>query len=84
MSHQCGKRVKTKSYKVLGASSYVCISYRGRGRGDFFAPPPPILNRVKSHMKTKIMSFQNYFPLFSDEYVISWKIIANVFICLVT
>ena len=28
--HQCGKRVKTKSQKVLGANSYVCRSYRGK------------------------------------------------------
>ena len=32
--HQCGKRVKTKSQKVLGANSYICRSYRGKtGRG---------------------------------------------------
>ena len=28
--HQCGKRVKTKSHKVLGANFYVCRSYRGK------------------------------------------------------
>ena len=34
--HQCGKRVKTKSQKVLGANSYICRSYRGKtGRGPF-------------------------------------------------
>ena len=27
---QCGKRVKTKSQKVLGFNSYVCKSYRGK------------------------------------------------------
>ena len=44
--HQCGKRFKTKSQKVLGANSYVCRIYRGKtGRGDFL--PCPILNRVK-------------------------------------
>ena len=40
--HQCGKKVKTKSQKVLGASSYVCRSYRGKtGRGGcvLFASP---------------------------------------------
>ena len=31
----CGKRVITKSQKVLGANSYVCRGYRGKiGRGD--------------------------------------------------
>ena len=28
--HQFGKRVKTKSQKVLVANSYVCRSYRGK------------------------------------------------------
>ena len=27
--HQCGKRVKTKSQKALGAYSYISSSYRG-------------------------------------------------------
>ena len=46
--HQCGKRVKTKSQKDLGANSYVCRSYRGKtGSGRGFLPPPPVLNRVK-------------------------------------
>ena len=39
--HQCGKRAKTKSQKVLGANSYDCRSYRGKsGRGGLFAPHP--------------------------------------------
>ena len=43
--HQCCKRVKTKSQKILGANSCFCRSYRGKaGRGIFY---PPILNRVK-------------------------------------
>ena len=33
---QCGKRVKTKSQKVLGAKSYVCRSYRGKTGGGSF------------------------------------------------
>ena len=38
--HQCDKRFKTKSQKVLGANSYVCRSYRGKiGRGTFLPPP---------------------------------------------
>ena len=37
--HQCGKRVKTKSQKVLGPNSYVCRSHRGKtGRGGLFGP----------------------------------------------
>ena len=28
--HQCGKRVKTKSQKLLWANYYVCRSYRGK------------------------------------------------------
>ena len=48
--HQFGKRVKTKSRNVFGASSYVC-SYKGKTmfevigeklvRGLFDRPPPP-------------------------------------------
>ena len=35
--HQYGKRVKIKSQKVFGATSYVCRSYRGKtGRGVVF------------------------------------------------
>ena len=47
--HQCGKRVKTKSHKVLGANSYVCRSYSGKTSrgGGLFA----ILNRVKQKEK---------------------------------
>ena len=30
--HQCSKKFKTKSQKFLGASSYVCRSYRGKTR----------------------------------------------------
>ena len=45
MLHQCGKRVKTNSQKVLWANSTVSRSYRGKtGRGDIFTP---FLNRVK-------------------------------------
>ena len=46
--HQCGKKVKTKSQKVLGANSYVCGSYRGKTStgGGLFGPPSRIgLNR---------------------------------------
>ena len=39
--HQCNKRVTNKSQKVLGASSYVCRSCRGKGRGGLFAPLTP-------------------------------------------
>ena len=36
--HQCGKRVKTTSQKVLGANFYVCRSYRGKtGSAGLFA-----------------------------------------------
>ena len=43
------KRVKSKSQKVLGANSYVCISYRRKtGRGASLPPlHSPFLNRVK-------------------------------------
>ena len=44
--HKCGKRVKTKSQKVLGAKSYVCLSRRGKTDwGTFLACN--ILNRIK-------------------------------------
>ena len=42
--HQCGKRVKTESKKVFGASFYVCRSYRGktsRRGGAFLIPYHP-------------------------------------------
>ena len=42
--HKCGKRVITKSQKMLRANSYVCRNYRGKaGRDGLFAPPnlPP-------------------------------------------
>ena len=57
ISGQCGKRVKTKSQKVLGANLYVCRSNRektGRGgEGLAFA----ILNRIKIifvHLSNKL------------------------------
>ena len=39
--HKCGKKVKTKSQKVLGASSYVCRSYRRKtdSGGPLCSPP---------------------------------------------
>ena len=39
--HKCGKRVKTKTQKVLQANSSACRSYRGRlvGKGGFLASP---------------------------------------------
>ena len=44
--HKCGKRVKTKSQKVFGAKSYVCLSCRGKTDwGTFLASN--ILNRIK-------------------------------------
>ena len=33
--HQCGKRVKTKSLKDLGANSHVCKTYRGKTDREF-------------------------------------------------
>ena len=44
--HKCGKRVKTKSQKVFGAKSQVCLSCRGKTDwGTFLASN--ILNRIK-------------------------------------
>ena len=47
--HQCGKTVKTKTQKVLGANSYVCkVTGEKQVRGPFCPPPPPpILKKVK-------------------------------------
>ena len=57
--HHCGKRVRTKSQKVLGTNSYICRSYRGKtGRGPFY-PPPPILNRVKNMFKVTFVTKTN-------------------------
>ena len=40
--HKCGKKIKTKIQKVLGADSYVYRSYRGKtGRVAFLLPPHP-------------------------------------------
>ena len=57
---QCGKRIETKSQKVLGANSYVCRSCRGKtGRGweGGFLPPPPswigLLNQLKKRFYTR-------------------------------
>ena len=44
---QCGKRAKTKSQKVLWATSYVCRSYSQKTDMGPPSPSPPILNRVK-------------------------------------
>ena len=39
---QPGKRVRTKSQKVLWANFYICRSYRGKtGRVVFLEPPLP-------------------------------------------
>ena len=47
------KRVKTKSQTVLGATSYVCISYRGKTSAIFFVPPPhPIGLRIHWRLST--------------------------------
>ena len=64
--HQCDKKVKTKSQKVLRANSYICISYRVKiGWGCLFAPPPPlpIFNRVKIKQNPKFSSFRLEFAL---------------------
>ena len=48
--HQCCKRVKTKSQKVLEANSYVCRSYRGKSvRGSLFDPPTPCTRNMVKH-----------------------------------
>ena len=51
MLHQCGKKVTTKSQKVLGANSYICKSFKGKNwlRVGAFLAPLPILNRVKGY-----------------------------------
>ena len=48
--HQCGKRVNTKSQKVLGANSYICKSYRGKTgtRGAFCHFPPSWIGLIQS------------------------------------
>ena len=51
---QCGKRVKTKSKKVLGVNTYVCRSHRGKtGRARFCHPLPPIQNTVNLKLKAQ-------------------------------
>ena len=36
--HQCAKKVKDWSQKILGANSYICRSYRGKSDTGAFAP----------------------------------------------
>ena len=43
---QCGKKIKLKGQKVLGANSFVCGSYRGKTSRVSFSSPVS-LNRVK-------------------------------------
>ena len=60
--HQCGKRVKTKSQKVLGASFYVYKSYRGKtGRGAFLIPPP---SWIGSTVDCQLRVFYEYLLIF--------------------
>ena len=40
ISHQCSKRVKTKSQKLLGANSYICRRSRGKNGREFLLPTP--------------------------------------------
>ena len=49
MLHQCGKKVKTKGQKVLGANSNVCRSYRGIT--DRVGVGLPIMNRVNIDLR---------------------------------
>ena len=86
---QCGKRVKTKSTKVLGANSYVCRSYRGKGGRRLFCPPPPpcpppspssswigllLLKFIIANIiSTKLADICNFF-FFSGKYPASLKV----------
>ena len=54
--HQCDKKIKTKSQKVLVANSYVCRSYRGKAGSK--TPHPLILNRVKTNLPHKCSFLQ--------------------------
>ena len=53
--HQCAKKVKARSQKILGANSYICRSYRGKSGTGAFAP---MLNRV--NYKDLIIYFTRY------------------------
>ena len=54
--HQCVKRVKSKSMKDFGASSYVSRSYRGKTDREPFHSPP-ILIRAKKDKKIILTIF---------------------------
>ena len=57
---QRGKRVKSKSQTVLGASSYVCRSYRGKtSREEPFCVL--ILNRVKG------LTWNTFATIFTEQ-----------------
>ena len=62
--HQCAKRVKIKSQKVLGTNSYVCRSCREKlveGRGDFLASPFPEYryNKIRTNKGILLRSVVN-------------------------
>ena len=77
--HQCGKRVKTKSQKVLGANSNVCRSYRGktgRGGANITLPPHPsswVGLRFQHSLSMKIsLGKSTKFPIPSESVLTTW------------
>ena len=68
--HQCGKKVKTKNQKVLGASSYVwrsCRENTGRGGGGFCPPLPLPLSWI-GLSNIEITKYFNYGPRFTGDF----------------
>ena len=53
--HQCRKRVKTKSQKVLGANFYVSRSYKDNLVGGLFK----VMNRMSTGLTEHIFEFLN-------------------------
>ena len=60
--HQCGKKVKTKSQKVLGASfTFVEVS----GKNWYMTFFPAILNRFNKELQLFKMLFDNILNLYA-------------------
>ena len=63
--HQCGKRVKTKSQKVLGLIP-TFLEFVGEKLVGFFFAPPTILNRVNALLVslTRLSSYRYIWKVF--------------------
>ena len=80
--HQCGKRVKTKSQKVLGANSYVCRSYR-RKTGTVGGGPPLPVSWIGLNQQCCLLHLDSIVPRHVIFYMLV-SIFLPRFICLIS